>query len=893
MTAENPADKSLQHYLGMQHNSGMQQEKPPAIKAYFLKIDGVVQGVGFRPFIFTLATSLNLKGLVRNIGTGVAINAEGPEEVLERFAGMIRQKAPPLSQIRSIKISKTEFRNYRDFSIGKSLRQDDSDVFIPPDMAICDDCIKELFDRNNHRYLYPFINCTNCGPRFTIIADTPYDRENTTMNAFEMCSFCNSQYNAPSDRRYHAEPVSCSQCGPQLRLLDAYGSDVNSDDPIGLAAELLSKGNIIAIKGIGGYHLACDALNDCAVHTLRVRKHRDEKPFALMADSLETVKRYCRVGPEEVDLLTGIKKPIVLLEKLDNIRLSENIAPLNPYLGIMLPYTPIHLLLFHPHPSGTAGNVSDADNTAIGAAADNASPYNSACADTGSCPPGTEFTVNDSDGKSSGRYNKLELIVLTSGNISSEPIFYRDSEALEGLRDIADYFLIHNREIYTRADDSVTRIFMGKEYILRRSRGYVPASVTVSIPSAGVIKSQEHQAPFDFEARLHYASLSKNDVPVIGVGGELKNTFCMNKKNEFYMSQHIGDLENLKTYEAFERSIAHFSSMLRVKPEAVAYDLHPDYLSTHYALSSSIGIKIPIQHHHAHHTACMAENNLDGEMIGVIFDGTGFGEDGCIWGGEFFAGGMGKVDRIGHLDYVPMPGGEASVKEPWRMAASYLLSLFPDFDLQLFQDKDSWQGGTSIFNGIAVSSLSTVSQMIAKKINSPMTSSMGRLFDAVSALAGVRNTITYEGQAAIELEYLAARGDHGSYGFDINKNGKSFIIKTGSTFSGIIGDIKNKVPKEIIAAKFHETASEIVLAGCVHARRETGLDRVALSGGVFQNITLLGKSVNKLEKHNFRVYIHNKVPANDGGISLGQAVTAAARIRGGYSDVSGRTGKSS
>lgn len=854
MTKVSPTDGPIKH------SSAGIGENQAAIKAYLIEIDGVVQGVGFRPFIHTLATSLGIKGLVCNIGTGVSIEAEGSEQELGQFIKLIRQKAPPLSQIRNIKVSETISKNFSDFSIGKSIRNEDSDIFIPPDMAVCDDCIKELLDRNDRRYLYPFINCTNCGPRFTIIGETPYDRVNTTMKAFEMCTFCNSQYSDPFDRRYHAEPVSCPKCGPQLRLLDTDGTDMNSRDPVGLATELLSKGNIVAIKGIGGYHLACDALNDSAVHTLRLRKHRDEKPFALMADSVETVKRYCRVGPEEEDLLTGIKKPIILLEKLDHVWLPGDIAPLNPYLGMMLPYTPVHLLLFRPYPSGTVGSA------------------------------------------------KLKLLVLTSGNISSEPIFYRDNDAVEGLKGIADYFLIHNREIYTRVDDSVTRIFMGKEYIIRRSRGYVPASVTVDTPSVSAVKAEAVKTveakteaiktegspnSFDNEARFRYSFLSNSGISVIGVGGELKNTFCLNKKNEFYVSQHIGDLENLETYEAFERSIAHFSSMLRAKPEAVAYDLHPDYMSTHYALASGIGIKIPVQHHHAHHTSCMAENGLDGEMIGVIFDGTGYGEDGCMWGGEFFAGGVEKVLRIGHLGYVPMPGGEASIKEPWRMAASYLLSLFPDIDLQLLQDQYSDQGDTGIFKGISASSLKTISQMISKKINSPLTSSMGRLFDAVSALSGIRNVITYEGQAAIELEYLAAHGDYGSYGFEFGKAGKFFIIKTNDLFSGIMSDMKNRVPKEIIAAKFHETVSEIVLAGCEEARTETGLDRVTLSGGVFQNIMLLDKSVRKLKKSNFRVYIHGRVPTNDGGISLGQAVIAAARIRGGNWDVSGRTGKSS
>lgn len=887
-------------------------QKSP-LKAYLVEIHGVVQGVGFRPFIYTLAVSLGIKGHVRNIGAAVAVEAEGPEEALDQFIKLIRQKAPPLSQIKSIKINEAGLKNYSSFTIAKSIRQDDGDIFLPPDMAVCDDCIKELFDRKDPRYLYPFINCTNCGPRFTIIGDTPYDRANTTMKAFEMCAFCNSQYTDPSDRRYHAEPVSCPECGPQLRLLDAEGADMNTGDPIRLAAELLSKGNTVAIKGIGGYHLACDALNDSAVHTLRVRKRRDEKPFALMADSLETVKKYCRVGPEEKELLAGIKKPIVLLEKLEHVRLPEDIAPMNPCLGIMLPYTPLHLLLFHPHSSGTAWNAKNTNNAAIATAAGNTHPVNSACSDADGCSPGARtdadscpgtVTLTDIPEKPSLRRGKLELLVMTSGNISSEPIFYRDSEAVEGLKGIADYFLVHNREIYTGADDSVTRIFLGREYILRRSRGYVPAPVTAGIPSIGAVKTEEASDSFDFEARLGYAPVIKsqdrraplesgarlrhtpvinNDVSVIGVGGELKNTFCLSRKNEFYISQHIGDLENLETYQAFERSIAHLSSMLRVKPEAIAYDLHPDYLSTRYALSSGIGAKIPVQHHHAHHASCMAENGLDGEIIGVVFDGTGYGEDGCIWGGEFFTGGVEKVDRIGHLDYVPMPGGEASIKEPWRMAASYLSSLFPDLDLRHLQAKTSGTEGINLFKGIAADSLNAIPQMIAKRINSPMTSSMGRLFDAVSALTGVRNIITYEGQAAVELEYLAAGGDHGSYEFEIGKDGKFFIIKTKGIFSGIINDMKNRVSKEIIAAKFHETASEIVLAGCEEARTETGLDRVALSGGVFQNITLLDKSVRKLKKRNFKVYLHSSVPANDGGISLGQAVIAAARIGGGSS----------
>jgi len=769
------------------------------ICTYEIKISGIVQGVGFRPFVYNLAKSLSLNGYVSNSGSAVIIEVEGKASSVDIFIERLKMEAPPLSVIKEINVTEKPFCNYTDFSIRESDRNTGKHIYISPDVSICSDCTRELFNPSDKRYLYPFINCTNCGPRFTIVRDIPYDRVNTTMSRFEMCPGCSSEYKEPSDRRYHAQPVSCYSCGPQLILTDNRGRAVETGDILHHVTGALKQGAIVAVKGLGGYHLACDAMIPEAVRSLRERKVRDDKPFAIMVKDYEKASEYCHINSIEKTLLESQSKPIVLLKKRDTCTLPGEIAPGNPELGIMLPYTPLHLLLF-----------------------------------------------ND-------KQFKLDAIVLTSGNKSSEPIFYKDEEALEHLSDIADYFLLNDREIFIRTDDSVTRAFRGREYIIRRSRGYVPMPVTCDFvtPSSSVL----------------------------ACGGELKNTFCINKGSEFYLSHHIGDLENAETLASFEQGIEHFKRIFEIDSDTIIFDMHPEYLSTKYALGLEGVKRIPVQHHHAHIASCMGENGLDEDVIGVAFDGTGYGEDGHIWGGEFFSGSYRGFKREGFLKYLRMPGGEMAIKEPWRMAVSYLYDLYGEaVRPALCEDNASETGcrtnlintgssgkgltieGVSLLEDVNSSSIATILKLVEKKINSPLTSSMGRLFDAVSALIGVRSSINYEGQAAIELEHAASREYCGEYGFDIINSGGLFNVCCNGIIEGVIKDIKNGMPKAVLAAKFHETAADIVLAGCCEVRDRTGLQKVVLSGGVFQNMTLLEKCMNKLETGGFKIYIHIKPP---------------------------------
>lgn len=836
------------------------------MKRVRITIKGIVQGVGFRPFVYRLASELDLKGWVNNTGSEVIIEAEGEENTLENFADRLKTEAPPLSLIRSMDKQELEPAGFNSFDIPESsgigLGKQQHDVFVSPDISICSKCAQELFDENDRRYLYPFINCTDCGPRFTIVKDVPYDRDRTTMSVFEMCEECAGEYHEPSDRRYHAQPVSCYHCGPAVWLMDRNGNVLQVENPIHEAVSLLSEGRILAVKGIGGYHLVCDAGNPAAVAELRKRKIRDDKPFAIMARNMGAADRLCHISPEEKQLLENEKRPIVLLRKREGIQLPEEIAPGNPFLGVMLPYTPIHLLLF-----------------------------------TGADP--------------------FDALVMTSGNRSSEPICYKEEDAVQTLGIIADYFLANNREIHTRVDDSVIRCFRGKEYPIRRSRGYVPAPIRCDIFGTEYLEHETNEAVALSYSAASSRTAARNETAasslptVLATGGELKNTFCMNKGTEFYISHHIGDLENYETLRSFEEGIEHFKKLFGLRPEIIAYDLHPEYLSTKYAQAATACKQIGIQHHHAHIAACMADNDLTGEVIGVAFDGTGYGEDGNLWGGEFFSGGMDGFIRQGHLDYVKMPGGEAAIREPWRMAAAYLyhtcggdadVSSIPA--LQCIDDKKR----------------KAVFQMLEKSINSPMTSSMGRLFDAVSALLGIRQEIRYEGQAAIELEFVSygaaggvAResggswpqgsngsqpqksfesrlqqsyesqpdqsGDsqlHQSYGFELRQESGMFVVDIRNTIKGIIRDMQSGEPVGVISSRFHSTVAQVVLAGCEAVRKRTGLDRVALSGGVFQNMTLLEQSVSLLEESGFQVFVHHRVPANDGGISLGQAAIALA-----------------
>ncbi|EPR08238.1 carbamoyltransferase HypF [Ruminiclostridium papyrosolvens] len=772
---------------------------------YRIIITGIVQGVGFRPFIFNLAESFGLKGWVGNSDSNVIIEIDGDFQVAADFIGEIKKSAPVLSVIESIEYNEIDYQGFRNFQIRHSQNNSKGPVFISPDVATCCDCLREMKDKRDRRYKYPFINCTNCGPRFTIIKNIPYDRDKTTMACFEMCENCGQEYTKPSDRRYHAQPVSCHDCGPSLSVADETGKVIHeiksSSQCIGYTADMIKKGYIVAVKGIGGYHLACDGLNKEAVDRLRTRKHRDDKPFAVMAKDLKTAEKYCTISPAETSILNSPASPIVLLEKIDGGLLPDAIAHLNRYLGVMLPYTPVHHLLFEEE-------------------------------------------------------GFPELLVMTSGNLSSEPIFYRDEEAIEGLQGIADAYLTNNREIYIRTDDSVTRVFKEKEYIIRRARGYVPKPVSINV----------HEL-LDLNEAVEIPS-------VLACGGELKNVFCLNKGKNFYLSHHIGDLENESTNIAFRNAIEHFKRLFDISPQCIAYDLHPNYYSTQYALKQPNIDKIALQHHKAHIASCMAENRLKGDVIGVSFDGTGYGEDGNIWGGEFFTGGYYGFHRAGHMAYVMMPGSDSAVKHPWRMALSYLYAS----EQGVFDNIMEIAHKLPAFKDRSKEEIIFTIKMLEKRINSPFTSSMGRFFDGVSALLGIKTDISYEGQAAIELEYYADLCCTEPYHFDIENAAfeEEFKVNTSCIIKQIVNDILDGNGLEYISTRFHATIANIVLEGCLSIRSRGELNNVVLSGGVFQNVTLLQITVDSLQQQGFKVFVHSEVPANDGGIALGQSIMAIA-----------------
>jgi len=761
-----------------------------------IKISGVVQGVGFRPFVQRTANALFINGFVCNKDSSVEIVAEGHKNHIDEFCRRLRDDAPKNSWIKEMVIKHHEQFGFNDFIIKESSTIGERNTYISPDLSVCDDCREEFFDSKNKRYLYPFINCTNCGPRFTIIEGTPYDRDKTTMKMFEMCPSCKAEYNDTFDRRYHAQPISCQSCGPSVKMLDNMGKSIDNEDIFSYCSQIISEGKILAIKGMGGYHLSCDALNEAAVRTLRQRKTRDDKPFAVMVKDCETAEKYCYISSFERKLLKSKEAPIVLLKLREKDMLPSMIAPGNPFLGVMLPYTPIHLGLIN----------------AV----------------------------------------KTDMLVMTSGNKSSEPIFYKDRDAIYNLKDIADLFLINDREIYIRTDDSVTREVLGREYIIRRSRGYVPLPLSVNTEGKALPR-------------------------VLACGGELKNTFCLTKGDEFYISHHIGDLENMETNKSFEEGIEHFKGILNTDFDIVACDMHPEYLSTKYAVNLNKKIYF-VQHHHAHIASCMAENNLSGDVIGVTFDGTGYGEDGNIWGGEFFTGGYKGFKRAAHLEYVKMPGGDMAVKEPWRMALSYMINSIKENNVEGEDCKGVNIKGHLFLKDIEYRAIRTLELMMERNINCPLTSSMGRLFDAVSAILGLRSRINYEGQAAIELEYLAygsALEDAQSYNFSLDIKNNVYIISTKELINDIIRSVINDEKNENISLRFHETMARIVHCCCCKIREDSNLNKVALSGGVFQNITLLKRCIHLLKGDGFEVFFHEKVPSNDGGISLGQAIMAA------------------
>ncbi|MFC1958188.1 carbamoyltransferase HypF [Chloroflexota bacterium] len=750
-----------------------------------ISIRGVVQGVGFRPFVYQLATEHNLKGWVCNTSGCVEIDVEGEQAALGQFLTNLEKMAPPRATIESISTTSEPAIGYGCFEIRKSVSEEGEYQLISPDIATCPACIEELLTPVDRRYRYPFTNCTNCGPRFTIIEDIPYDRPKTTMRNFEMCPQCQKEYDDPLDRRFHAQPNACASCGPSLQLTDSAGKPVPESDVLDAASRLLKEGRILAIKGLGGFLLACDATNDKAIRLLRERKRRPSKPLAVMLATIEEIKEHCLVSAAEETLLTSPQCPIVLLrwEKAGS-SVSPEVAPQLDYLGVMLPYTPLHHLLL--------------------------------------------------------RETGLPL-VMTSGNLSEEPIAKDNDEAIRRLQGIVDYFLMHDRDIYSRYDDSVAMVEMDKPQLVRRARGYAP--YPIHLP---------------FKAKQ-----------VLACGAELKNTFCLTREDHAFLGQHIGDMENLETLEHFEATIGLYQKLFRIQPETIAYDMHPEYLSTKYAREiedKSPGITfVPVQHHHAHIVSCMADNGLQEPVIGVALDGTGFGSDGCIWGGEFLVADYHGFDRLGRFQYLPLPGGTAAIEKPYRMAVSYLLTLLGE---------NALEQNLSFLSQVDGFEIDFIKAQIAKGINCPLTSSCGRLFDAVSALLEVRGKIDYEAQAAIELEMIADESETGSYPFSVTEQNGLSIVQFDELFSAIITDLDKGVLQANISMKFHRTVTQVVVQMCKHLYGKTGINKVALSGGVFQNRLLLRLAVTALGKAGLQVLTHREVPANDGGVSLGQAVIA-------------------
>lgn len=763
-------------------------------------VTGVVQGVGFRPFVYQLAARYALRGWVVNTSAGVDMELEGDPHGLDEFARALVLEKPPLARIDSVEtgiLSLNGDTQYATFEIRASVAQEGAFLPIAPDMCVCGDCLRELFDPHDRRYLYPFINCTNCGPRFTIIQDIPYDRPKTTMRAFDMCDDCAREYRDPLNRRFHAQPVACPKCGPRVWLeLVLQHRTSNIENPIAETRQLLAQGKIVAVKGLGGFHLACDAANWAAVNELRNRKRRVDKPFALMVRDMTTVEQYCLVGDAERALLQSRERPIVLLERRPGTDIAQAVAPNRHTLGIMLPYTPLHYLLF----SG-AGSPS--------------------------------------------------ALVMTSGNLSNEPIAYANDTARERLSALADAFLMHDRDIHIRTDDSLVRAVENTVYPLRRSRGYAP--FPVHLPT---------DAP-----------------PTLAVGAELKNAFCVTRDRYAFLSHHIGDLENFETLKSFEDGVAHFEKLFRFRPELLAYDLHPDYLATRYALARAERQQvraIGIQHHHAHIASCMAENDLNGaeRVIGVAFDGTGYGDDGAIWGGEFLIADYAGYERAAHLAYVPLPGGDKATREPWRAALAYLHRAGIAWSDDLFPVRAADDRARHI-----------VLHQIERGVNAPLTSSMGRLFDAAASLAGVRQRVNFEAQAAMDFEAPADRAEQNAYPFAFarrKRNGRESNIEIDASpvLCAMLADMRAHVSLSVVSARFHNAVAQMTRQVCLQLRDTFGLNAVVLSGGVWQNMTLLGRTMALLRDEKFALYTHRLVPANDGGIALGQAVIAACLQRG-------------
>jgi hydrogenase maturation protein HypF len=883
-----------------------------------IEVSGIVQGVGFRPYIYRLATESHLAGTIRNTSSGVTIEVQGPKSAVDDFVSRLPREAPPLARITGIVATDVACDGDREFRIIASHGEETVRTLISPDVATCDDCLRELFDPRDRRYRYPFINCTNCGPRFTIIRDIPYDRPRTSMAAFKMCAACQAEYDNPLDRRFHAQPNACWDCGPRLELWGKGGQKLKSNDPIADVIAALNSGQIVAIKSLGGFHLAADATNPAAVALLRERKRRVGKPFAVMVPNLEAAREFCNVSEAEAKTMRSIQRPIVLLRRgigdAAASKIADDVAPGNNYLGVFLPYTPLHHLLLAE--------------------------------------------------------GKFKALIMTSGNMSEEPIAIANDEAFARLSSLADYFLVHNRDILLRCDDSVVRVLSystsfsdslphptaralnRKERQVfaknpKKNRGeFVPAARSGPFASFAEssrslrLKASERKTQEESSNREKIQQLRRSrgfvpvpvflneEVPsVLAVGGELKNTICLTKGKHAFLSQHVGDLENLESYKFFEEAVDHLQKVLEIRPEIIAYDLHPDYFSTKWALQKTGLPLVGVQHHHAHIASCMAENHLEGKVIGFALDGTGYGTDGNIWGGEVLVAGYGNFERAAHFEYVPMPGGAAAIHEPWRMAVSYLAHHF---------GRDLLKMKFPFLEGIARPKLDLLLRALERRINSPLTSSCGRLFDAVAAIAGIRQQVTYEAQAAIELEMAigyhdarsqdayffellpdsdnsnsqesladkpmhaekaaerrqnAARGVSRGYGggFDeararrknhSSSGFESFIIGARPIFEALVQEVRSERPIREISQKFHEGLVNVFVQIAQKIRERTSLNRVCLSGGTFNNLYLTTKLVSRLSETGFEVFTQNEVPAGDGGLSLGQALVAAHRASG-------------
>lgn len=758
------------------------------------RVEGTVQGVGFRPYVYRLAVSLGLGGFIRNDERGVLVEAEGEPARIEEFLARLPAEAPPLARIERVRTEEVEARAERAFAIAASESGGSPDAEIAPDMATCADCLAEVLDPADRRYRYPFTNCTNCGPRFTIVAGVPYDRPLTTMAAFEMCDACREEYEDPLDRRFHAQPNACPRCGPRLRLLDRRGREVTDrGDAVAATAAALGEGLIVAVKGIGGYHLACRADDELAVSTLRARKRREDKPFALMAADLDAAGELVELTEAERLLLEGPERPIVVARRRVGAPVAASVAPASPDLGVMLPYSPLHHLL-----------LAEAGTT----------------------------------------------LVMTSGNVSDEPIAFEDDDARARLARIADRFCVHDRPIHTRTDDSVVRSLdpglRPEPLLIRRSRGWVPVALTLPRPA-------EH--------------------PILACGAELKSTFCLANGERAWVSHHIGDLKNFETLTSFRTGIEHLERLLAVAPEIVVHDLHPDYLSTGYALERLGFRHLAVQHHHAHLAACLAEHGEEGPAAGAIYDGAGHGPDGTVWGGELLVGGTGGYERAGLLFPVRLPGGDAAVREPWRMALSWLAATLdeeepePTPQLAPLVDRSRWD---------------SVAQIVRTGLSSPLTTSVGRLFDAVAALCGMRAEVSHEGQAASELEAIATVGStelFEPYPLPIlDERPGPLLLDARETIRAVRGDLIAGAGTAQVSARFHAGLAAATANALARVAARTGTEVVVLGGGVFQNRLLVEGVAAALRREGLRVLIPLRLPPNDGAVSFGQAAVAARLV---------------